>query len=235
MRRLPAVLLSAALLAAACGDDGGTTAPSLECPEPVAVTSAEDLVDQLSVLLWEGVGAYSSGVLPITSDLVITGTVALDASALPVTNDCLTRSDCSPQAGLILNSDVAGAVGEGDANLVCGDSYARILLTDTTVRLRPYLRDTHPCTFNFTPMVEVLPACGTACGEGQRMCPVDGVCYAAGAAYCQACEGGTKEACACQGPDGTLDEGASCSYWQSGDVRCDGTCRDGACDAGSCP
>ena len=170
-------------------------------------------------------GAYSSGVLPITPDLVITGTIALDASTLPVTNDCLTRSDCSPQAGLILDAGVAGAVGEGDANLACGDSYARILLTGTTVRLRPYLRDTHPCRFNFTPVVEILPACGTACSEGQRMCPVDGVCYGMGVGYCQACEGGTKEACACQGPEGPLEEGAACSYWQSGDVRCDGTCR----------
>ncbi len=237
MKRLLALLLPAALLlVAGCGDDGGaTTVPGLECPEPVVVASAEELVDQLNNLVWEGLGAYSSGVLPITADLVVTGTIALDASALPVPNDCRQQSDCSPVAGLVLGSEVTGAVGEGDANLVCGDSYARILLTDTTVRLRAYLRDTHPCTFNATPMVQVLPACGTACGEGQRMCPVDGVCYAAGTAYCQSCEGGSKESCACQGSEGPLEEGASCTYWESGDVRCDGTCRAGVCDAGTCP
>jgi hypothetical protein len=245
MTRLPALLLCAALLlAAGCGDDGGgpsstavvtVTAPELDCPEPRIVTSAEDITDELSALIWEGLGAYSSGVLPITSDLVIIGSIALNASALPVPNDCLQRSDCSPQAGLILDSAVTGAVGEGDANLECGDSYSRVILTDTTVRLRPYLGDTHPCRYNAVPMVVVMPPCGTACGEGQGLCPADGVCYELGTGYCQACEGGTKEVCACRGPEGPLAEGASCRYWQSGDVLCEGHCRQGGCDAGPCP
>lgn len=243
-RLLASVLCAALLLATGCGDDGGgfsstsavtVTAPSLECPEPRIVTSMEDLTDELTFLTWEGLGAYSSGVLPITADLVITGTIALNASALPVPNDCLLRSDCSPQAGLILDSAVAGAVGEGDANLECGDSYSRVIFTNTTVRLRPYLRDMHPCRYNAVPMVEVLPPCGAACGEGQGICPVDGVCYELGAAYCRSCEGGTKQACACRGPEGPLAEGAACTYWESGDVRCDGACHAGGCDAGTCP
>ncbi len=245
MTRLLVLLLCVALLlAAGCGDDGSgssstsgvtVTVPRRDCPEPRIVTSEEDLTDELTVLIWEGLGSYSSGVLPITGDLVITGTIALNASALPVPNDCLLRSDCSPQAGLILDSAVPGAVGEGDANLECGDSYSRVVLRDTTVRLRPYLRDTHPCRYNAVPTVEVLPACGTACDAGQGLCPADGVCYELGTGYCQACEGGTKEACACRGPEGPLAEGAACNYWQSGDVRCDGTCRAGVCDAGPCP
>jgi hypothetical protein len=235
MNRPSALLVCAALLAVVGCDDGGTQARGVECADPVAVTSADDLIAELTALSWESHGNYTSGVLGITPNLVITGTVALNASSLPVPANCGERADCSPQAGLILSADVTGAVGEGDANLVCSESYGRVLLTDTTVRLRPYLQDTHPCTFNLTPMVEVLPACGSACTEGYRMCPADGVCYAAGTAYCQACEGGTKETCACRGPEGSLRNGASCTYWESGDVRCDGTCRDGACDAGPCP
>ena len=242
-RRLSALVLAALALAAGCGDDDATsssttttvTVPGLDCPEPRVIVVVEELLDELLFMEWRGLGPYTSGVLPVTADLVITGTLAIDASALPVPGRCAQRSDCAPQAGLILNESVAGAVGEGDANLECGESYGRIVLTDTTVRLRPYLRDTHPCRYNATPMVEVLPACGTPCAEGQQLCPADGVCYEQGMAYCQACEGGSKEACACRGPEGPRTEGAACSYWQSGDVQCIGTCREGACDTGPCP
>ena len=114
---------------------------------------------------------------------------------------------------------------------------ARLTLTDTTVRLRP-LPARHP------PLPLQLradggggcPPAARRAPRGSALCPVDGVVLRARApAYCQACEGGTKEACACRGPEGPLEEGASCSYWQSGDVRCDGTCREGACDAGPLP
>ncbi|MBN2113633.1 MAG: hypothetical protein JW785_05835 [Acidimicrobiia bacterium] len=239
MTRLPALVVGLALLfVTGCGDDDGglatvgptSTLPDLECPEARPVIDSQDLIDELALLTWEGWGPYSSGVKPVTADLVITGTVALNASALPVPENCLSRPDCSPQAGLVLHPGVAGAVGEGDAYIECADSYARIVLTDTTVRLRPYLRDTHPCAFNYVPMVEVLPPCGTPCSEGQGLCPVDGVCYSLGDAFCRLCEGGTKEECACRGPEGPLEEGAPCSYWQSGDMKCEGRCRSGACD-----
>ncbi|MFH1330916.1 MAG: hypothetical protein ABIJ48_09745 [Actinomycetota bacterium] len=245
MRR-PALLATAvvvlAAVAAGCGDDGGGTSSSstttllpLQCPNPVTVTSAEDLVAVLTATAWAGLGSYTSGPLPITPDLVVVGTIVLDASALPVPEDCRGRADCSPQAGLRVDLPVDGVVAEGDANLECGDAYSRVIFTDTTVRLRPYLRDTHPCRFNFVPLVEVAPPCGSPCGEGQRLCPVDGVCYAAGTGFCQACEGGAKEACACRGPEGPLEDGSDCSYWQSGDVLCDGTCRQGVCAAEPCP
>jgi len=223
-------------LVAGCGEGGGeassttsTTLPPLECPDPITITSTEDLVAALVGLSWEGLGAYTSGVLPITPDLVVTGTVTLEAADLPIPQNCLDRSDCSREGGFWVGAPVPGVGGEGDADLPCGDAYARLVLTETTLRLRPFLYDTHPCRFNFVPIVEVAAPCGSPCGEGQALCPVDGVCYAAGTGFCQACEGGSKETCACWGVDGPLDEGASCYYWQSGDVKCLGTCRQGTC------
>jgi hypothetical protein len=238
--RKAAIALGLALaLVAGCDDGGGegsssttsTTLAPLECPEPIAVASTEDLVAVLAALPWEGLGAYTSGLLPITPDLVVSGTVVLNAADLPIPASCLGRSDCSPQGGLRLDVPVAGAVAGGHADLPCGDAYARLTLTDTTVRLRPFLYDTHPCQFNFVPIVEVALPCGSPCGEAQALCPVDGVCYGAGTGFCQACEGGSKEVCACRGPEGPLEEGAACSYWQSGDVKCVGTCRQGTCES----
>lgn len=236
--RKTAIALGLALAIVAGCDGGGeasstttTTLPPLECPDPIAIGSADDLVAVLAAAVWEGQGGYTSGPLPITPDLVVSGTVVLEAADLPVPPDCLDRSDCSPQGGFHLSSPVPGAAVEGDPGLPCDDSFARLTLTDTTVRLRPYLRDTHPCTYNFVPAVAVLPACGSPCGEGRALCPVDGVCYQVGEPYCRLCEGGTKEACACQGPEGPLGEGADCTYWQSGDVQCVGTCRQGVCES----
>jgi len=226
----------AVALTAGCGDDGGdassttsTTLPPLECADPLIITSTEDLVAVLAATSWQGLGAYTSGPLPITPDLVISGSVVLDASDLPIPADCLGRPDCSGEGGFWVGAPVPGVGGQGDADLPCGDAYARLTLTDTTLRLRPFLYDTHPCEYNFVPIVEVAAPCGSPCGEGQALCPVDGVCYGVGAGFCQACEGGSKETCACRGPEGPLNEGASCTYWQSGDVKCVGTCQQGIC------
>ena len=236
--RKAAIGLGLALaLATGCGDDGGdassstsTILPPLDCPDPITVASADDLVAVLSATSWEGLGGYTSGPLPITPDLVVTGTVVLEAADLPIPEDCLSRSDCSPRGGFRLGSPLAGVVVEGDPGIPCGDSSARLTLTDATVRLRPYLADTHPCEYNFVPLVAVVPPCGSACEDGQELCPADGVCYDAGATFCRLCAGGSKEACACRGPEGPLAEGASCDYWQSGDVKCVGTCRQGNCE-----
>lgn len=237
-RAVALAVLLAALLAAGCSDGGTTTTTTLPppvCPDPVSVDSAEGLVAALAALSWEGSGAYTSGPLPITPDLVVVGTVVLDAAALPIPANCLERADCRPEGAFSTRMALPGAVLDGEAGLDCGSGAARLTLTDATVRLRPLLRDTHPCRYNFVPLVQVVPPCGSPCAEGQALCPADGVCYEVGTGFCQACEGGSKEACACRGPEGPLEEGASCSYWQSGDVRCDGTCRQGTCDAGSCP
>lgn len=240
-RKLIPLAMLVVVIGAGCADDDGggssttVSLPPLDCPEPVVVSSAEELVAALALLEWQGQGNYTSGCLPVTPDLIISGTVVLEADDLPVPADCLDRSDCRPEAAFREVSGVAGATVAGDAGFDCAAGFTRLTLVDTTVRLRPMLLDTHPCRYNFVPLVAVLPPCGTPCGEGQELCPVDGVCYSAGTRFCQSCEGGTKEACACRGPEGPLADGSPCSYWQSGDVRCEGVCRQGACSAEPCP
>lgn len=249
MRGRPVLLLGVVALVAGCGGEGGTAAsdgsttaaatttvpPAPECPAPVAIASAADLVAVLAATPWRGLGLYTSGPLPVTPDLVVTGTVVLEAADLPVPEDCRARPDCRPDAAFRMGVPLPGVVPEGVADFACSDGFARLTLTDTTVRLRPYLYDTHPCEYNLVPLVAVLPPCGTACPEGEALCPVDGVCYAAGEGFCRLCEGGAKEACACRGSEGPLPEGSACSYWRSGDVLCEGRCRQGTCVSRACP
>jgi hypothetical protein len=243
----PALVLLGVLLvglSAGCGDDGGattlptavttttfspTTLPPPDCPAPVAISSTGDLLAVLAGMDWAGSGAYSSGLQPITPDLVVTGTVVLEAAAIPLPAECLERSDCSHQGGFFGGALPAGATLQGEADLTCLTAASRLTLANTTVRLRTVLVDTHPCAVNFVPVVEVEAPCGTPCGPGLALCPGDGVCYAQGDSFCRRCEGGGREECACRGADGPLPEGAHCTYWQSGDVRCDGTCRQGTC------
>ena len=172
---------------------------------------------------WAGAGAYSSGLQPITPDLVVTGTVVLEAADIPIPEECLERSDCGHKGGFYGGSLPAGATLQDEADLTCLTAASRLTLTNTTVRLRTVLIDTHPCAVNFVPVVEVEMPCGPPCPEGSDLCPGDGVCYARGDTFCRLCEGNSRQACACRGADGPLPEGASCSYWQSGDVICAGT------------
>jgi hypothetical protein len=226
------------VLAVGCGDGGGetssttsTTLSELDCPGPIAIASTADLVEVLADITWEGLGEYTSGLLSITPDLVVSGTVVLEAADLPIPADCLARPDCSPQGGFWIGAPVPGVVAGGDAPGPCVVGFARLTLTDTTIRLRPTLYDTHPCQYNFVPFVEVVGPCGSPCGPDAELCPYDGACYRAGATFCRLCEGGSKEDCACQGSEGPLEEGASCTYWVSGDVQCVGACRQGACES----
>jgi hypothetical protein len=239
MRKTAVITLGLALaLATGCGDDGGdassstsTTLPPLDCPEPITVASADDLVAVLAATSWEGSGGYTSGPLPITPDVVVTGTVVLKAADLPIPEDCLRRSDCSPRGGFRMGVPVPGVLADGGAEGPCISGFSRLTFNNTTFRLRPVLYDTHPCEYNFVPLVAVVPPCGSPCEDGQELCPADGACYDAGATFCRLCTGGSKEACACRGPEGPLAEGASCDYWQSGDVQCVGTCRQGTCES----
>ena len=240
MARALCCLLLVTAIVAGCGEENTaftttttstttTTLLPVDCPDPIAVSSTADLVAALEATPWRGVGGYTSGSVPITPDLVVTGTVTLEAADLPIPPDCLGRSDCRPQGGFSAGHPVQGVLLEGEVDLDCATGFSRLTVTNATLRLRPALRDTHPCRYNFIPLVAVDSPCGTACDPGTLMCPLDGSCYAAGDIYCRLCEGGTRQACACRGPEGTLPEGASCTYWESGDVRCDGTCRQGAC------
>ena len=78
----------ALVLVAGCMDGGGdasssttsTTLPPLECPEPIAIASTQDLVAVLAATSWDSLGEYPSGSLSLTADLVVSGTVTLEAA-----------------------------------------------------------------------------------------------------------------------------------------------------------
>ena len=142
--RKAAIVLALALgLVAGCGDDSGdtssttsTTLPPLQCPDPITVTSTDDLVEVLAALHWGWLGGYTSGQPSITPDLVVTGTVILEAADLPIPQECLDRSDCSPagHAGYVyldgFGSAIVGPPGPtGPVDVPTLSEWALILLS----------------------------------------------------------------------------------------------------------
>ena len=237
------------LAAAACGDDQGgttgskatsssTTVPTttaLVCPTPVKVASGDDLVAALRRLEWTGLGPYSSGPLPITPDLVVSGTVVITGREIPLPDGCAQRSDCLAVAAFRMGQPVPGVTLTGPVEPGGAGDGSVLTLTDTTVRLRPVMYDMHPGRYNAVPLVTIIPPCGSPCPSGQVLCPADGSCYPLGDSYCRFCQGKGKEECACEAPEGALAEGSYCQFWQSGDVLCPGTCQQGTCQTGPCP
>jgi len=107
----------AVALTAGCGDDGGdassttsTTLPPLECADPSPITSTEDLGGGVGRHFLAGTGRLHLRPLPITPDLVISGSVVLDASDLPIPADCLGRPDCSGEGGFWVGAPVPECV-----------------------------------------------------------------------------------------------------------------------------
>lgn len=251
MKRGTGPLIALVVLVAGCGDDSDisgtgpddssttvavTTTGVLECPEPIEIGDAADVTGLLGAMEWRGSGPYGGGVLPITPDLVVTGTVVLESATVPVPESCLGRSDCLHAVGFSgpqLDGVTLDGSPEGDFIGLAG----RLTLKDTTVRLRPVMVDTHPGPANFVPVVRVLEPCGTPCVASSAMCPADGVCYDTrgdSSAFCLFCEGKGAPECACSATPGTVPDGEACSYFVSGDVICTGTCRDGACLGEGC-
>jgi hypothetical protein len=247
MRREIALFVPLFLIAAACGSDsglftdtGGETSGTvtstgsddveLECPEPVAVDDVQDIVDVLAGMDWIGYGPYSSGPLPISPDLIVTGTVEMTSADVPVPQSCLDRDDCLDEA-TFSGSGLTGVSFEGEPESEYTFGFTSMTITDTTIRLRPYMQDRHPSPFNSVPIVSVRDRCGAPCGEGSALCPIDGTCYAFvdSDAYCTICEQRPVEECICRTPEGPVPDGESCEYFISGDVIITGTCRDGVC------
>lgn len=223
------------LAAVACGDDGATTTtvemPGLTfdrsaCPVPVEVGDAAGLLAVLEGLAWDQVGPYSSGSVPDSPDLVITGTITIAGDQVPIPASCLDREDCRHTA--VFAGDRPGATIEGSDGWFEGEP--SLTLADTTVRLGAALMDTHPGPYNFVPLITVLGPCGEPCNAGQFACQADLSCYGTFDAYCRRCEGRSAPECACRAPEGPLPDGTPCDYFVSGDVIESGTCRNGLCE-----
>lgn len=248
MRRV-AVVGAVLVLTSACGADpdaggtGETTTPTvtttfvLECPEPVAVEEAADITALLDTLEWGTSGPYGGGPLPITPDLVVRGTVVLESGEVPVPESCLGRPDCLHEAGFA-SSELRGVTLDGSPEGDFLGLAGRLTLTDTTIRLRPVMVDTHPGPANYVPTIRILEPCGTPCGSAASMCPADGVCYDTSrspSSFCLFCEGKAAPECACSATPGTVPDGEACSFFRSGDVICAGRCRSGTCVSEECP
>lgn len=214
-----------------CGDDAAdqttTTSPGLVCPDPAEVASQDELLTLLASTLWaEGWEG--------TAHLVVEGTITLDSAAVPLHEDCLSRTDCRHEAALYVSDPVPGVTiaGPGLEDYNAFTDSRRLVFTDTAVRIVAAMRDTHPGPYNYVPTLTVHPPCGTPCAAGLLMCPANGLCYDFAGYYlgwCLGCEGRDVRECACRNAEGPLPDGARCYFAASGDVRCSGTCRDGVC------
>jgi hypothetical protein len=216
------------LMMAGCGDDGrpGVTFDPTSCPDSIEVNDVAGIVAALEAVPWDRVGPYSSGSEPPSGDLIVVGTIVLEAADVPLPEECLARDDCRHLATFSA-TDLTGAVVEGDGNLFEGET--RLILADTTVRLSLSLMDTHPGPFNFVPLITVLGPCGEPCDAGQLACPGDGSCYGSFDTFCRRCEGRTAAECACRTLDGPVEDGEYCDFFMSGDVIQAGVCRSGVC------
>jgi hypothetical protein len=202
------------------------------CTAGPTITAANELVVLIDATPeWVAEGPYTTGCLPASSDIRVTGTVTVQTDRITVPALCRNRSDCR-QAVRFRSSSLPPGV-------ECLDpepwySYALcagITLRDTTVRLRMVLEDIHPSSFgNAAPIVDVLPACAAPCGDSEFACEATHTCWSTARDHCAYCLGGSNEACGCWRGTRFDDDGAPCSVWRSGDLVESGTCRAGACD-----
>lgn len=203
------------------------------CPEPVEVTSASELFEAVGALEWAWLGPYSSEAVPVSDPVAVTGTIVLGAASVTVPPECLDRTDCRHEAKFRIDRAPDGVVGTTEDDIMPWlGAYATVELSDTVVRVRAVLYDTHPEEYNFVPIVEILGGCDAECPEGTQECPRDHLCYStapSSGAYCRLCAQLPKETCACWTPDGPVDDGTQCYFMVSGDVMCDGTCSEGVC------
>ncbi len=195
------------------------------CEPPRLVQSTEELLEFLAQIEWTPVGGYSNRRPVVSQDVLVSGTMTLTPAQVPVPQSCLNRGDCRHEATLFVSSSLPGVECQGNETGGCD----AMNLTDTRVRFRGILRDTHPSRWNFSPMLETLPACSAPCMDGEFRCPADDTCWSSFESYCRLCAGQTKEACACQSPEGNQPDGSDCRVWVSGDVIRSGTCQAGVC------
>ena len=211
---------------AGCADiNSGQTPGDATCESPYIVQSSDELVEFLTQIAWTPVGNYSNNLPAVSQDVRVSGTMTLAAAQIPVPQSCLNRMDCRHDALLSASPSLSGVTCQANDAGGCD----AVNLIDTTIRFRGIMRDTHPSRWNFSPMLEIISACATPCSTGEFRCPADNTCWPSFDAYCRLCGGQSKEACACQSPEGVLPDGSDCHFWVSGDVIQSGTCLAGIC------
>lgn len=201
---------------------------SCEC---IGVCNPFQLLSILNSLKYEYHGPYSSGHLPITEDIQISGTIVISSAQLEIPKECLDRLDCRHLVGF---SDKYGA--DGINVITPPDRYSPGILTLTNVRLRfrPLLIDTHPMQFNYVPVLQIMPPSDYECEDSQTRCEIDQVCYGRYQDYCQHCLALSQEECVCRDEEGIFPDGTYCEFFISGDAIVMGECQDGKCFGEGC-
>jgi hypothetical protein len=229
-RRLVAVL---AVLWPGCSDSAPPpdltmidACPATECMVGPTIADAQGLVATIDASpTWFGLTPYTTGCLPASADVPITGTVTVRGDAIAVPAECAARTDCRQAVKFVLRDAPAGVECLEPEHIEC----AAITAQDTTIRMRTVMVDVHPGEYNFIPVVEVLAACATPCGSAELACEASHTCWGNIRDHCAYCLGGSNEECACWTGSELASDGTECTMQVSGDAGFVGTCQAGAC------
>lgn len=237
------ILCSACLVGCTSSDAPGKDAPPVdivfphECPTSACaagptITAANELVALIEATPdWVGYGPYTTGCLPASADIRVTGTVTVQADTIAVPAFCQTRADCRKAVRFRSKPLPQGVECQGPEQWYGYTLCAGLTLRDTTVRLRAVQQDIHPSGFgNAAPVVDVLPACAEPCGSSELACEATHTCWASVRDHCAYCLGGSNEECACWDGARFQANGKQCSMAVSGDLVVSGTCRAGKCE-----
>lgn len=206
------------MFAAACEPVACTTAP--------VASDAQTLIARIdATATWVGFGEYTSGCLPASEDMPVTGTITIDGGDIALPTNC---AGC-PAVGFVLRDEPPGVECLDPENFFDFALCRSVRITDTTVRLRPMVRDVHPAPGNHRAIVEVLPACATPCAAEAFTCEAVNTCWATARDHCAYCLGGSNDACACWDGSDFMADGTACQRHVSGDVIVGGTCQQGVC------
>jgi hypothetical protein len=197
------------------------------CSTGAPIASSADFVAAVdSSVPWTGFGEYTAGCLPASPDHVVTGPVTVRGADIPLPPN--GANTFKPEPRFVLRDEPPGVICEEPEHLFDFTLCNRIVITNTTIRLRTLLVDIHPAPGNHVAVVEVLSGCEAPCAD-QRVCEQTHTCWNSERDLCAYCYGGTNEACACFVAGQLQVDGTECEMFVSGDVIVTGRCVAGEC------
>lgn len=230
-------VISIFLLLAACSTNDGSpdanasfpaACPQTTCaPASATVHSVGELDALLQARTWTSFAFYTTGCLPASDDIVVQGTLTLDAQSLTRPSGC--GADCRTEIAYRLLDAPAGVTCDELDPIDRLHACSKITITNTTLRVRTLIEDIHPASPNSTSVLELMGPCTEACPTSAFTCEESHTCWGSERDYCAYCLGGTNETCACWHASGLAADGTTCSIYVSGDVTVGGVCAGGAC------
>jgi hypothetical protein len=203
------------------------------CAVGPTIASANELIAIIEATPdWVTFGPYTTGCLPASADILVSGTVTLQADSVAVPTICRGGA-CRDVVRFRAQEQPMGVECLEPEPWFSFTLCAGITLHDTTIRVRTLREDIHPSEFgNYAPIVDVLPACATPCGADELTCAASHTCWTSVRDHCAYCLGGSNEECGCWDGARFAENGAKCSIATSGDIIELGICRAGTCDLG---